>query len=206
MRTPLRVSVFTAALAVAGFAFSMAPAGAQALRLGAMQPLSAKATSTAAFPIEQVQYRRGWGGRPGWGGRGWHGRPGWGGAGWAGRPGWGRPGWAGRPAWGPGPGWNRSGWGPGWGRPGWGPRWGYAPVYGPGWGWGPGWGGGWGPGWGYGGAVATGVVIGSAAALAANQGPGPGTNWVAYCSQRYRSYNPRTGTFLGYDGRRHPCP
>jgi hypothetical protein len=26
-----------------------------------------------------------------------------------------------------------------------------------------------------------------------------------YCAQRYRSYDPRSGTFMGYDGRRHPC-
>jgi BA14K-like protein len=25
------------------------------------------------------------------------------------------------------------------------------------------------------------------------------------CAQRYRSYDPQTGTFLGYDGARHPC-
>jgi len=29
---------------------------------------------------------------------------------------------------------------------------------------------------------------------------------VAYCMQRYRSYNPQTGTYLGTDGQRHPCP
>jgi BA14K-like protein len=29
---------------------------------------------------------------------------------------------------------------------------------------------------------------------------------AAYCTQRYRSYDPASGTFLGYDGRRHPCP
>ena len=29
---------------------------------------------------------------------------------------------------------------------------------------------------------------------------------VAYCMQRYRSYDPRSGTFLGNDGYRHPCP
>jgi hypothetical protein len=43
-------------------------------------------------------------------------------------------------------------------------------------------------------------------------GPGPGYvagpagGAVAYCSQRYRSYDPASGTFLGYDGLRHPCP
>jgi hypothetical protein len=29
---------------------------------------------------------------------------------------------------------------------------------------------------------------------------------VAYCARRYRSYDPRSGTFLGNDGYRHPCP
>jgi len=34
----------------------------------------------------------------------------------------------------------------------------------------------------------------------------PGDDAVAYCMQRFRSYDPRTGTYLGYDGYRHPCP
>ena len=29
---------------------------------------------------------------------------------------------------------------------------------------------------------------------------------VAYCEQTYRSYDPGSGTYLGYDGFRHPCP
>jgi hypothetical protein len=29
---------------------------------------------------------------------------------------------------------------------------------------------------------------------------------VAYCKQRFRSYDPSSGTYLGYDGQRHPCP
>jgi hypothetical protein len=29
---------------------------------------------------------------------------------------------------------------------------------------------------------------------------------VAYCVQRYRSYDPQSGTYLGNDGYRHPCP
>jgi hypothetical protein len=29
---------------------------------------------------------------------------------------------------------------------------------------------------------------------------------IAYCARRYRSYDPVTQTFLGYDGLRHPCP
>jgi BA14K-like protein len=28
----------------------------------------------------------------------------------------------------------------------------------------------------------------------------------SYCAQRYRSYDPASGTYLGYDGLRHPCP
>jgi hypothetical protein len=27
----------------------------------------------------------------------------------------------------------------------------------------------------------------------------------AYCAQRYKSYDPASGTYLGYDGLRHPC-
>jgi hypothetical protein len=29
--------------------------------------------------------------------------------------------------------------------------------------------------------------------------------WYRYCEDRYRSFNARTGTFTGYDGRRHFC-
>ncbi|MCO6185485.1 BA14K family protein [Rhizobium sp. L1K21] len=29
--------------------------------------------------------------------------------------------------------------------------------------------------------------------------------WFDYCSDRYRSFNPRTGTYNGYDGRTHFC-
>ena len=28
----------------------------------------------------------------------------------------------------------------------------------------------------------------------------------AYCANRYRSYDPESGTYLGFDGARHPCP
>ncbi len=34
----------------------------------------------------------------------------------------------------------------------------------------------------------------------------PGGDAVTYCMQRYRSYDPASGTYLGYDGLRHPCP
>jgi hypothetical protein len=42
--------------------------------------------------------------------------------------------------------------------------------------------------------------------------PGPysadptGGDPVSYCLQRFRSYDPRSGTYLGFDGYRHPCP
>ena len=29
---------------------------------------------------------------------------------------------------------------------------------------------------------------------------------VDYCQQRFRSYDPASGTYLGFDGLRHPCP
>lgn len=95
---------------------------------------------------------------------------------------------------------------------------------------GRGWhGGGW--GWGLGG-FAAGAIIGSAIAApyyyggyypygyypaygypAPAYGPGYGAPAAVgpggdpgYCAQRYKSYDPATGTFLGFDGQRHPCP
>ena len=41
--------------------------------------------------------------------------------------------------------------------------------------------------------VDTGVVVSSAGGDA------------SYCAQRYRSYDPASGTYLGFDGLRHPC-
>lgn len=31
------------------------------------------------------------------------------------------------------------------------------------------------------------------------------SDWDAYCFSKYRSYDPYSGTYLGYDGYRHPC-
>jgi len=31
-------------------------------------------------------------------------------------------------------------------------------------------------------------------------------NSASYCAQRFRSYDPRSGTYLGRDGRRYRCP
>jgi hypothetical protein len=37
------------------------------------------------------------------------------------------------------------------------------------------------------------------------EGPPAGGD-VAYCMRRFKSYDPGSGTYLGYDGLRHPCP
>lgn len=40
----------------------------------------------------------------------------------------------------------------------------------------------------------------------AGYGPAPWTpDWYTYCYSRYRSFNPNTGTFVGYDGYEHFC-
>jgi hypothetical protein len=40
----------------------------------------------------------------------------------------------------------------------------------------------------------------------AGYGPAPWTpDWYSYCYSRYRSFNPNTGTFIGYDGYEHFC-
>jgi hypothetical protein len=80
--------------------------------------------------------------------------------------------------------------------------------------------GGWHGGWGYyGGGFAAGAILGGLLAAPYYYGggpfyyPGPGYYYgppeedaVAYCMQRFRSYDPRSGTYLGNDGHRHPCP
>jgi hypothetical protein len=61
---------------------------------------------------------------------------------------------------------------------------------------------------------ATGAIIGSALAPRPYYYGGPYAYSPgyrvdaddAYCSQRFRSYDPASGTYLGYDGQRHPCP
>jgi hypothetical protein len=42
-------------------------------------------------------------------------------------------------------------------------------------------------------------------AVAVAPGPG-GDDGVSYCMQTYQSYDPQSGTYMGYDGVRHPCP
>ena len=80
---------------------------------------------------------------------------------------------------------------------------------------GRGWHGGWG---GFGAGLAAGAIVGGLLAspyyyrrpyyydgpVYYYDDPGPGA--VEYCLRRFRSYDPYSGTYLGYDGYRHPCP
>jgi hypothetical protein len=55
--------------------------------------------------------------------------------------------------------------------------------------------------------LATGAIIGGAIAQSqAQAAPVYGGSSAAYCAQRFKSYDPASGTYLGYDGLRHPCP
>jgi BA14K-like protein len=45
------------------------------------------------------------------------------------------------------------------------------------------------------------IPVGDSGAYAAMDGSASASS----CAQRYRSYDPESGTFLGYDGARHPC-
>lgn len=58
---------------------------------------------------------------------------------------------------------------------------------------------GWGPAIG---GFAAGAAIGGAIANSRAQA----RENDSYCMQRFRSYDPQSGTYLGYDGQRHPCP
>ncbi|MBN9580228.1 MAG: BA14K family protein [Afipia sp.] len=50
--------------------------------------------------------------------------------------------------------------------------------------------------------LAAGAIVGGAIAAGAAQA----NQNAAYCAQRYRSYDPRSGTYLSRDGNRYPCP
>jgi hypothetical protein len=69
-----------------------------------------------------------------------------------------------------------------------------------------------GRGWGGGGAgAAIGLGIGAAiigGAIAAQEAERAAAvdNAVAYCMRRFRSYDPESGTYVGKDGLRRPCP
>ena len=83
------------------------------------------------------------------------------------------------------------------GRPGWGG--GYYPYYGYGLGLGLGYG--YGYGWGY--PYYSDAYYYDAPVVYSGGGGGDA---VAYCAQRFKSYDPRTGTYVGRDGKPHPCP
>ncbi len=51
------------------------------------------------------------------------------------------------------------------------------------------------------GGLAAGAIIGGAIANSQAQ-----SNAASYCAQRFRSYDPGSGTYLGNDGLRHSCP
>ena len=59
--------------------------------------------------------------------------------------------------------------------------------------------------------LAAGALLGG---VIASQAAPPPAYYVApardpaidYCMQRFRSYDPVSMTYMGYDGRRHPCP
>ena len=77
-------------------------------------------------------------------------------------------------------------------------------------------------GWGNaaGAAAAAGIAGAVIGGIIASQNPGPvyaappppppraygaDPDWVAYCARRYRTFDARTGTYLGADGRRYMC-
>ena len=57
--------------------------------------------------------------------------------------------------------------------------------------------------------LAAGALFGAAIAGATSQPQGPVVvhheEWLAYCTNRFQSFDPVSGTYLGYDGERHPC-
>jgi hypothetical protein len=68
-----------------------------------------------------------------------------------------------------------------------------------------------GGGVGIGAAIIGGAILGGILAAPSYYGPGPyyappPGDPVAYCMRRFRSYDPSSGTYLGVDGYRHPCP
>lgn len=55
-------------------------------------------------------------------------------------------------------------------------------------------------------AIIGGVIIGGIIASQAARPRYYSGDPIAYCMQRFRSYDPYSMTYLGYDGYRHPCP
>ena len=146
--------------------------------------------SFLATPVMAAGAVRHGGGAGFHGGGGWHG----GGAGFHGGGGW----------HGGGGGWH--GGGSGWRGGGGGWNGGYG-------GWNGGYGGGYGNGYGYGAAALGLGLLGGA--IIGSQYPYYDSGYATYpqdggvvasCASRFKSYDPASGTYLGYDGLRHPCP
>ena len=64
--------------------------------------------------------------------------------------------------------------------------------------------------------LAAGAVIGGALSQSGSAAPAPAYSgqapvysgspeWYQYCASRYRSFNPQTGMYRGYDGQLRPC-
>lgn len=62
---------------------------------------------------------------------------------------------------------------------------------------------GWGPGAAIGG-LAAGAIIGGA--IASSQAQARANDAASYCAQRFRSYDPASGTYLANNGMRRACP
>lgn len=56
------------------------------------------------------------------------------------------------------------------------------------------------------GGLAAGAIIGGAIAAGQANAAAAAQQNHQYCAQRYRSYDPRSGTYLNNDGNRYPCP
>jgi hypothetical protein len=54
------------------------------------------------------------------------------------------------------------------------------------------------------GGLAAGAIIGGV--IAAGQANAVAQRNSSYCAQRYRSYDPASGTYLNNNGNRYPCP
>lgn len=58
--------------------------------------------------------------------------------------------------------------------------------------------------------LAVGAMIGGAIASSQSGYYAPpaynGGDPTSYCASKFKSYDPSSGTYLGYDGLRHPCP
>ncbi len=53
---------------------------------------------------------------------------------------------------------------------------------------------------------AVGAVIGGAIAAQEAERAAAAQNAADYCMRRFRSYDPESGTYVGRDGLRRPCP